>query len=94
VVFPGGLRVPIDASGLVVGRLSPDRRIGLAVDFDRVSRRHARLRLENERVVLADLGSTHGTMLDDVPVVREVVLPPGEHRVDLGGAITIEVRVP
>lgn len=93
-VFPNGLRVTVDEAGLLLGRLSPDRRVGLAVDFDQVSRRHAMLRVERATVLLTDLGSAHGTMLDGMPVAAEVALAAGEHRVDLGGAIEIRVEVP
>jgi hypothetical protein len=47
-----------------------------------VSRHHAELRVENDQVVLVDLGSTNGTFVNGQPV-RRVVLSDGSH-VSLG----------
>jgi hypothetical protein len=43
-----------------------------------VSRHHAELRVENDQVVLVDLGSTNGTFVNGQPV-RRVVLSDGTH---------------
>ncbi len=47
-----------------------------------VSRHHAELRVENDQVVLVDLGSTNGTFVNGQPV-RRVALSDGTH-VSLG----------
>ena len=47
-----------------------------------VSRHHAELRVENDQVVLVDLGSTNGTFVNGQPV-RRVVLTDGT-RISLG----------
>ncbi len=47
-----------------------------------VSRHHAELRVENDQVVLVDLGSTNGTFVNGQPV-RRVMLTDGTH-VSLG----------
>ena len=44
----------------------------------RVSRRHARIRAEGGRVTIADLGSTNGTLVNDVPITGEYVLHDGD----------------
>jgi len=44
----------------------------------RVSRRHARIRAEGGRVSIADLGSTNGTLVNDVPITGEYVLHDGD----------------
>ncbi len=44
----------------------------------RISRRHARIRAEGGRVTLADLGSTNGTLVNDVPITGEYVLHDGD----------------
>ena len=43
-----------------------------------VSRHHAELRIENDQVVLDDLGSTNGTFVNGQPV-RRVALSDGTH---------------
>ena len=47
-----------------------------------VSRHHAELRVENDQVVLVDLGSTNGTFVNGQPI-RRVALTDGTH-VSLG----------
>lgn len=44
----------------------------------RVSRRHARIRADGTRVTVADLGSTNGTLVNDVPITGEYVLHDGD----------------
>lgn len=58
--------------------------VGREVDNDiqvndpRISRRHARLRTDGNRVTVADLGSTNGTLVNDVPISGEYVLHDGD----------------
>lgn len=94
IAFPNGLTIVVEAPELVLGRLSPDPRIGRAVDFDHVSRRHAALHHRDGMVFLSDLGSAHGTTLNGSPVTTEQRLPTGHHEVVLGGAVTIRMDVP
>lgn len=49
----------------------------MVLDDRDVSRRHARLELVDDRVVLTDLGSTNGTFVNDERVTRRV-LEPGD----------------
>jgi len=49
----------------VVGR---DPECGVWLDVAGVSRRHARLVVRGDRATLEDLGSTNGTLVEDVPV--------------------------
>ena len=48
------------------------------VDDPRISRRHARLRADGTRITVADLGSTNGTLVNDVPITGEYVLHDGD----------------
>ncbi|GAB4441262.1 MAG: hypothetical protein OHK0015_38360 [Chloroflexi bacterium OHK40] len=50
-------------------------------DDTAVSRRHARLSLRDGIVLLEDLGSSHGTMLDGTPVSGPAPLRPGAHMI-------------
>lgn len=68
-----GMNVPLpDDGSLVVGRSRGD----LILDDNMVSGQHARIASESGEIVLRDLGSTNGTMVDG-RLVREVVLRPG-----------------
>ena len=73
---------------LVVGR-SPE--CDLTVTAQRASRRHAELRGSGSGHLLADLGSTNGTLLNGAPVAGEAPLGDGDV-VDVGGC-TILYRV-
>jgi hypothetical protein len=89
-MFPGRPRLVITGSspgtGVEAGReyalQTPVTLLGRGTDCDLrmvdpgVSRHHAELRVEDDQVVLVDLGSTNGTLVDGQPV-RRVVLVHG-----------------
>jgi pilus assembly protein CpaF len=50
----------------------------VVLDDSRVSRRHARIRLEGKRIVVEDLGSTNGTEVGGKPVEGPRAAEPGE----------------
>jgi pSer/pThr/pTyr-binding forkhead associated (FHA) protein len=71
---PGaGARAAV-ADGLVIGRAEAD----LVVDDDEASRRHARVRLVADQVVLEDLGSTNGTWVNGVRIDRPTPIDAGD----------------
>jgi hypothetical protein len=65
-------------------RLGRSRRCDLVVKDPTVSRIHAEIRMEEERVLLRDLDSTNGTFVNDVRTETEFVAP-GD-RIRLGSA--------
>lgn len=68
-----GMNVPLpDDGSLIIGRSRGD----LILDDNMVSGQHTRISSEGGEIVLRDLGSTNGTMVDG-RLVREVVLRPG-----------------
>lgn len=68
--------VRLDVAGpIIVGR-SPGADIVIGTSF--VSGRHARFSLAGKDLVLEDLGSTNGTLLNGVPVVQPVGLRDGD----------------
>jgi len=65
VELPDGRRLGVTAEPITVGRM-PDCSVPLA--DPNVSRHHAEIRREGDRVVLFDLGSTNGTKVNGAPV--------------------------
>jgi hypothetical protein len=55
-----------------IGR-GPDNH--LVLDYPSISRRHAQLRLINQRFTIFDLDSSRGTFVNGVPVVSQVLNP-------------------
>jgi sulfite reductase (NADPH) flavoprotein alpha-component len=49
--------------------------VAVVLDDRDVSRRHARLEIVDNQLVLTDLGSTNGTYVNDAPVSRRVLVP-------------------
>jgi ABC transport system ATP-binding/permease protein len=72
---PEGNEVEYDLVGEVV--LGRDETADVQLPDPGVSRRHARLFLEDGLCYVEDLGSANGTLLDDQAVVGQVVLEPG-----------------
>lgn len=63
------------AGKVIVGRSPPAQ---VLVEDDSVSRRHAELEVTPEGVLLRDLGSANGTLLNGVAVTEEILLNPGD----------------
>lgn len=62
---------------ITIGR--DDAVAGACITLDRyISRRHAHVREEGDRLVLADLSSRNGTRLDGGTPVPETAIEPGE----------------
>jgi two-component system cell cycle response regulator len=72
-------------SELVIGR---DASCGIHIPIDTISRQHCRLRRDGAAVLVEDLGSTNGTILNDevLAASREAVLRSGD-RLRVGSAI-------
>jgi len=74
-----GMALPVTGT-VVIGR-SPGADIVIGDDF--VSGRHARVSPVNDEIVLEDLGSTNGTVLNGSRVTHATTLRPGD-RIDVG----------
>jgi hypothetical protein len=81
-----GMRGPLEGP-VVIGR-SPGSDIVIADDF--ISAIHARIVPEGEDLVLEDLGSTNGTVLNGTTITKTRSLKIGD-RIDLG-SVRLEVR--
>lgn len=69
-----GTKHVLKAGEMIIGRSSQAQ---LQIDHESVSRRHARIVLTESGVLLADLGSTNGTYVNDEPV-QERTLAHGD----------------
>ncbi|MGH9101763.1 MAG: FhaA domain-containing protein [Acidimicrobiales bacterium] len=78
LVLPDGQRVSLGEGPITIGRLPSCQ---VVLDDPNVSRRHAELRRDGERVMLVDLGSTNGTVVNGLPV--------GSRRLADGDRITL-----
>jgi pSer/pThr/pTyr-binding forkhead associated (FHA) protein len=83
-----GQTFPLDKDFITLGR-APDNDI--VVNHPQVSRRHARIRRQEEWLVLEDLGSTNGTFVDDQRLTGSHALQPGD-AIGLGTAVTLTLR--
>jgi hypothetical protein len=75
LVLPGGGRIHIEVTPVVIGRM-PECTVALS--DPNVSRRHAEVLRVNEAFVVRDLGSTNGTKVNGAPV-REQYLQSGDN---------------
>src|SRR5258708_2689233 len=72
----------------VIGR-SPE--VEIFANTPLLSRRHARLTIHDDHLLLEDLGSSNGTFVNEQPVTKSTRLRPNES-VRLGPDIVLEVR--
>jgi diguanylate cyclase (GGDEF)-like protein len=79
----GGKCITLDRALLRIGR-DPDNEIVL--DDEGVSRRHARIEKRNGRLLLMDVGSKNGTLINDAEVSSLVELKTGD-RIKVGSTI-------
>ena len=78
-----GRSIKLDQLPLRIGR---DPSNELVLEDDGVSRRHARIEWRSDRLVLMDVGSTNGTLLNDAELSGIVELRTGD-RIQVGSTI-------
>lgn len=74
---------------MLIGR---DQTCDICVSDDRISRKHALIRIDADGVRLADLGSTNGTTRNNEPVSDEIIIQTGD-QIRLGQAVTFQLRI-
>jgi hypothetical protein len=77
-------------NGAIVGRLHSG--VDVLVENDEVSRRHARIYLDGDRVVIEDLGSLNGTQADGVRLPQEMPAPLKPGSVVRLGPLAFDVK--
>lgn len=70
-----GKGFPIIGDFVTFGR---DPQNDISWDDNQVSRKHARLTRRNDRLILEDLGSTNGTLVNGQPITGEHILQPAD----------------
>jgi pSer/pThr/pTyr-binding forkhead associated (FHA) protein len=75
ICLNGHADISLDAATVVVGR---HHWCDVRIDSPRVSRRHCRLILGHDGVLVHDLGSTNGTRINGQRVAQAVLLPGDE----------------
>lgn len=83
-----GKQLPISGP-IDIGR---EPSLALALDDTQASRRHARISIQNNAVVVEDLGSTNGTYVNDQPIQAPRVIQAGD-RVRIGLTV-LQLRSP
>ncbi len=81
----GDRQIPLLEGANVLGRGAD---ASIRIDLGRVSRLHARIRVEGERVLLEDLGSKNGTFLRGERVVAPAELADGDE-IAIGSAVLL-----
>lgn len=94
LVFPWGATLPVGGEVVRVGRSADAGVLAGPLDsYDTVSRRHAEIRMDGDRLVVRDVGSANGTFVND----RRLV-PSADHEVHAGDVLSfsstlrVEVR--
>jgi DNA-binding winged helix-turn-helix (wHTH) protein len=77
--------IPLAEGENLIGR---DYDALIRIDSPKISRRHARITIEGERVWLEDLGSRNGTLLNEKPVKRRIRLGDGD-RIGFGSYLIV-----
>ena len=84
-----GRRLVVGASGATIGR---SRQCDIVIDDPNVSRQHAEVRPRGGAWVLADLGSTNGSILNGRRIDHPEVIQPGDE-IEIGtSTITFELE--
>ena len=86
-----GERFQLGAEPVVIGRRPPSDWLLNADPL--VSRRHCRVSLVGDQVMVSDLNSTNGTYIDNRLVIGNVAWPPGS-RLEIGAHILEHQRKP
>jgi DNA-binding winged helix-turn-helix (wHTH) protein len=74
-IVAGGRRIALTIGANLIGR---DPTATVLLDVSGVSRRHARIMVDEHDAVLEDLGSKNGTRIGDTAVTEKVVLHDGD----------------
>jgi len=82
--YQSGERIPLGSKDLVIGRSSSNFTPDISFSSPYVSRRHALINCQEGRYFISDLGSTHGTMLND-----QALKPFEPHQLQEGDRITL-----
>lgn len=87
LVLPDGMKVAVDKQAVTIGRMPGS---SIVIDDPKVSRQHAQVYLDQDQVILTDLGSTNGTFVNGRRVSRVVL--QGQDDIAIGSSHLIFVE--
>lgn len=67
LLLPNGMKVNVNQQAVTIGRMPGS---SVVIDDPKVSRQHAQIYVDQDRVILTDLGSTNGTYVNGSRVAR------------------------
>lgn len=67
LVLANGLKVPVNRQSVTIGRMPGST---IVIDDPKVSRQHAQIFVDHDRVILTDLASTNGTFVNGLRVTK------------------------
>ncbi len=91
--YPKTGEISIDAESLLIGRGTRLFQDHWVDDFDKLSREHARIFTEDQRVFVCDLQSLNGTKVNDKPVGDQPVLLFDGDEICFADAIRYKIRI-
>lgn len=81
LLLPNGVKVPVDKQSVTIGRMPGS---SIVIDDPKVSRQHAQVYVDQDRVILTDLGSTNGTYVNGLRVTRTEL--KGQDEITIGSS--------
>jgi len=85
-----GREFELSQAQILIGR---DPSVDIVIEAPGVSRRHARLYLQDDQVYIEDLGSSNGTYVNHEPISQATRLHPGD-RIGLGHSVWLRYEAP
>jgi ABC transport system ATP-binding/permease protein len=82
-----GIKIDLFDHEMIIGR-DPD--VDIIINSPAVSRKHARILVQDRATILEDLGSSNGTFVNEIKLAGQATLKPGD-RVRLGRSIMLEL---
>lgn len=81
LLLPNGVKVAVNKQAVSIGRMPGST---IVIDDPKVSRQHAQVFVDQDQVILTDLGSTNGTYVNGVRVTRTEL--KGQDEITIGSS--------
>ncbi len=87
LLLPNGMKVAVEKQVITIGRMPGST---VVIDDPKVSRQHAQVFVDQDKVILSDLGSTNGTYVNGLRVARTEL--KGQDEIVIGAARIVFVE--